>query len=205
MDIFKPTYIYVKTCNHCDLKYIGKSTKKTRKQVEKYSGSGDYWLIHLKKYNSSFKTDILRYFNQDEKYECIYFCTQFSKENNIVKSKKWANLKIENGLDGGGIKGRKLSKEHKKNIGNGNRGKKRNKELKKKLSEIHKGRTAWNTGLKIKKNGSLCKYETKTGTRYRFKYIINGRNFSKSFKTRIEAEIAQKIYIGSYKILEELL
>ena len=33
--------------------------------------------------------------------ECSKFAIKFSEDNNIVESDNWANLKIENGLDGG--------------------------------------------------------------------------------------------------------
>ena len=36
--IFQPTFIYIKTCNHCGLKYLGKNTKKTKEDVYKYTG-----------------------------------------------------------------------------------------------------------------------------------------------------------------------
>jgi len=124
---FKPTYIYVKTCNHCDLKYVGKSCLKTRKEVCKYTGSGLHWERHLKLHGKDYRTDIINFFDEDEKYFCEYFCIQFSKENDIIKSKKWANCILENGLDGGSCKGRlmgeknpmygkKFSTEHKTNI-----------------------------------------------------------------------------------------
>ena len=38
-------YLYVKQCNHCNLKYFGKTVKPT---VEKYFGSGHHWRRHIK-------------------------------------------------------------------------------------------------------------------------------------------------------------
>ncbi len=99
--MFKPTYIYIKTCNHCNLKYIGKSTLKTEKKVHNYTGSGLYWKPHLKKHSKGYKSVIINYFNENEKQQCKDFCLFVSNFFNVEKSDKWANLKLENGLDGG--------------------------------------------------------------------------------------------------------
>jgi len=40
-----------------------------------------------------------------EKDRCVNAALQFSADNDIVKSKEWANQKPENGLDGGNEKG----------------------------------------------------------------------------------------------------
>jgi len=93
--MFKPTYLYVKTHNKTGLKYFGKTVSK---DPQKYQGSGSYWKKHIKKHGYDVTTEIIGLFN-DEK-ECKKVSTKFSSENDIVKSKKWANLKEET-LDGG--------------------------------------------------------------------------------------------------------
>lgn len=97
---FKPTYLYVKTHNITGLRYFGKATGK---EPTKYRGSGKYWLRHLKMHGNFISTEIIGFFQDEE--ECVRAATEFSKQNNIVESEEWANLKDENGLDGGSDKG----------------------------------------------------------------------------------------------------
>jgi hypothetical protein len=92
---FKPTFLYIKTHNTTGLKYFGK-TVSNRKQ---YRGSGTYWIRHLKKYGNDVSTEIVGYFT-DEIW-CMLFALEFSIINDIVNSKKWANLMLENGICGG--------------------------------------------------------------------------------------------------------
>lgn len=123
MKQFMPTYLYVKTHNKTGLKYFGKTTG----DPYNYYGSGKHWLSHLRKHGFDISTEIVGYFKDAN--ECQTFAEKFSRENSIVDSKEWANLIIENGLDGGAtnfgprseetkrklsssLKGRKLSAEH---------------------------------------------------------------------------------------------
>lgn len=89
-------YLYVKTHNKTGLKYFGKTKSK---DPYKYKGSGVYWKKHIKKHGYDVTTDIIGCY-VDEK-ECSIVAEEFSANHNIVKSKEWANFKIENGLDGG--------------------------------------------------------------------------------------------------------
>jgi len=103
-------YLYVKTHNVTGLKYLGKTA---RSNPEKYKGSGKYWRRHLKKHGNFVTTEIIgKFYNE---YEASKFALQYSKDNNVVQSPDWANLKEENGLDGS-PKGVKFSKEHKKKL-----------------------------------------------------------------------------------------
>ena len=92
----KPARLYIKQCPHCGLKYFGKSIKE---DIEKYEGSGRVWSRHLKKYG----VNPIHLWNSDWYYDTsiIRFATKFSNLNKIVESKKWANLIIENGINGG--------------------------------------------------------------------------------------------------------
>jgi hypothetical protein len=92
------THLYIKTHNVTGLKYFGKTTSK---DPYTYSGSGKYWLRHLHKYEFNFSTKIVASFTKEQKEEMIEFALFFSEFYNIVESKEWANLKPENGLDGG--------------------------------------------------------------------------------------------------------
>ena len=93
--MFKPTYLYIKTHNITGLKYFGKTTNK---DPYKYKGSGTYWKRHLKKHGYDVTTEVLGYYINEK--ECKSDSLKFSKENDIVNSKQWANLKEET-LDGG--------------------------------------------------------------------------------------------------------
>jgi hypothetical protein len=95
---FKPTRLYIKELN--GLKYFGKTTKSN---IESYTGSGTYWLRHIKKYG---KENIKTIWISDW-YTCPVklqeFAIKCSKDNDIVESKDWANLIAENGLSGGAV------------------------------------------------------------------------------------------------------
>jgi hypothetical protein len=95
----KPTYLYIKQHKITKLKYFGKTTK----DPNKYFGSGKHWIRHIKKHGLEIDTIWYQLFT-DEK-EMVDFALKFSKDNNIVESSEWANLKEENGLDGGFDKG----------------------------------------------------------------------------------------------------
>jgi hypothetical protein len=127
MKKFYPTYLYVKTHKKTGLKYFGK----TIKDPYDYYGSGRHWLAHLKQHGFDVSTEVLGYFTDSE--ECRIFAESFSINNNIVESKDWANLIVENGLDGGNT--------NRKNY------EPMSEETKKKLSESKKGQKPWNTGL----------------------------------------------------------
>jgi hypothetical protein len=111
-------YLYIKQCSHCNLKYFGK----TIRDPLKYKGSGRHWKNHLKKHNSYPVNCQVFYF--DGIVEASGFAINFSIENDIVKSKTWANEIIETALDGGAI-GTKQSKETIEKRVSKNRGKKR--------------------------------------------------------------------------------
>jgi hypothetical protein len=92
----KPTYLYIKQHSITRLKYFGK----TSKNPHKYQGSGKYWLKHINKHGKQFVKTIWvsdLYYDTSIKEIALHF----SVENNIVESKDWANLVLENGLDGG--------------------------------------------------------------------------------------------------------
>jgi hypothetical protein len=92
----KPTRLYIKQCSHCGLKYFGKHAGKN---IEKYSGGGKRWNNHLNKHRAKPK----HLWNSDWYYDTSIsrFAMKFSYINKIVESDKWANLKLEDGIDGG--------------------------------------------------------------------------------------------------------
>jgi hypothetical protein len=164
---FKPTYLYVKQCNITGLKYFGKTVAKN---PVKYKGSGKHWVRHITKYNNNVTTLWYQLFTDKE--ELVKFATEFSIKNNIVESSDWANLKIEDGLWGGGVKGIKIHRTAEHNAKISESIKKRNAEKgivpkvkirkgrskggwkwsaedRAKLSAQRMGRTPWNKGKKI--------------------------------------------------------
>jgi hypothetical protein len=87
--------LYVKTHNITGLKYFGKTTKGN---PDKYSGSGKYWKRHIKKHGKDISTRIIGTF--DSQASATEAALEFSRSHNIVESDDWANLMVENGLDG---------------------------------------------------------------------------------------------------------
>lgn len=94
INMFKPTYLYIKTHNITGLKYFGKTTS----DPYTYFGSGTKWLNHLNVYGKDVTTEILGHYTDKE--ECLRIALEFSHKNNIVESSVWANLRIES-LAGG--------------------------------------------------------------------------------------------------------
>lgn len=116
------------------LKYFGKTQQK---DPYKYMGSGDYWVLHIKKhgYDKVITCVIAEFENETD---CEAFALNFSIENNIVESREWANLKLENGKDGW-IKGQKQSSEAIEKRRIKNTGKKRTDETKRLISAAKSG------------------------------------------------------------------
>jgi len=92
---FKPTYLYVKRCNHCGLKYFGKTTSK---DPSSYCGSGSYWKNHCEKYGwENVETIKVKLFKSKD--SLVKAALRFSEERDIVNArmesgkKAWANLR----------------------------------------------------------------------------------------------------------------
>lgn len=102
-------YLYHKRHRKTGLNYFGKTVF----DPYNYSGSGKYWKRHLSKHGNDIETASVWEFTDQE--ECTKFALEFSMDNNIVESKDWANLKMEDGRDGGdpGPIGRKKIAESK--------------------------------------------------------------------------------------------
>jgi hypothetical protein len=96
-----PTVLYIKQHPITGLKYFGKTTAK---DPLKYKGSGTDWKLHLKEYGSTHIITTIVFGPCTDSEVISEFALAFSRDDNIVESKDWANCKIENGLDGG-VKG----------------------------------------------------------------------------------------------------
>jgi hypothetical protein len=113
--MFKPTYLYIKTHNKTGLKYFGKTSSRNPMT---YKGSGKRWLNHLNLHGCDITTEIIGHFKDE--ISCKETAIAFSIENNIVESTHWANLEIEDGINGGfGLEGEKNSQYGKIWITNG--------------------------------------------------------------------------------------
>jgi general stress protein YciG len=87
--------LYVKTHKDTGLKYLGKTEQVDH---DKYRGSGDRWLNHLKEHGNNVSTEIVY---QSEDIEDIRkMGLELSAKWDIVASNEWANIKPEEG-DGG--------------------------------------------------------------------------------------------------------
>lgn len=119
------TYLYIKQHNKTGLLYFGK----TSKNPEKYRGSGKHWRNHLKCHGYDVTT--LWWCLYTEIEVCSEFAIAFSKINNIVESESWANMMIEDGINGRGSPGRKVSSETRNKISQANKGRKHSDEVNK--------------------------------------------------------------------------
>jgi hypothetical protein len=132
---FVPTWLYIKQHNKTGLKYFGKTI---RKDPIKYLGSGTYWTNHLNIHGADVTTIWCRLFTNKE--ELTEYALNFSKNNNIVESKEWANLEYEDGLSGSGLR-RKNSIDTIEKRRIKNTGKKRTATQRNRMSEAQKNRT----------------------------------------------------------------
>jgi len=140
MSIYQPTWLYVKQHNQTGLKYFGKTVS----DPFKYLGSGKYWRRHLEVHGADVSTIWAELYHDRE--VLVEFALRFSAENNIVLSDEWANLKPENGTDGGAMFGHIVKETTRAKIGNANRGRVMSEEFCKMRSSIQKGKEPWNKG-----------------------------------------------------------
>jgi hypothetical protein len=149
-------YLYIKIHNKTGLKYFGRTETK---DPYSYSGSGTLWKQHLKEHGKDFSTEIF-WSGPPSKIKPI--ALKFSKDNDIVKNNEWANLQIEDGMNGGAKAsaetrrklseihlGSKRSKTTRQNISNALKGKKKTNEHKAKMSLAKQGYVPWSKGQKF--------------------------------------------------------
>ena len=96
--------LYIATYNATGLKYFGRTIRCSNEaDLQKYyHGGGVRWRNHLKKHGDNVTMKIYGIYslNENDQNYVKPIALKFSEENNIVKSKKWANLKPEDGLPG---------------------------------------------------------------------------------------------------------
>lgn len=86
----------IKTHNITNLKYLC-ITKKD--DYEKYTGSGSYWLNHLKTHGYDFSTELL--FETEDYEEFLKICLYVSAKYNVALSEEFANAIPEAGYETG--------------------------------------------------------------------------------------------------------
>lgn len=89
----------IKTHNITEKKYLC-ITKKDK--WEEYSGSGRYWVNHLKKYGKDFRTELL--YTSDDYEEFVEKCIYYSSYFDVVMNEEFANIIPEHGYGGDGEK-----------------------------------------------------------------------------------------------------
>lgn len=143
------TYLYKKTHNITGLKYLGKTIAK---DPHRYEGSGKHWQYHIKKHGYDVTTEILRECSSLE--ELVEWGLYYSNLWNVVESKEWANLRLEDGGYGPvpveikkkiseALSGRSLSNETRQKMSKSKKGKAKpalTNEHKQKLSEAKVGK-----------------------------------------------------------------
>ena len=154
---FQPTWLYIKQHNVTGLKYFGKTTKK---DPLRYPGSGVHWIRHIKKHGNDVSTIWCQLFTSKE--ELTACAIKFSEENNIVESKEWANLMLENGLDGNSY-GNRHSVEARKKM---SVSAKKPKSIiwKESASKLRKGSGNANYGKKMSENTLLLQKQNQPST-----------------------------------------
>jgi hypothetical protein len=99
---FTATILYIKRIKRDCGKYIYYFGKTKRLDIAKsYLGSGTLWSNFIRKYGKSSIETVWISDAYTDALEIQKVALLFSVENNIVDSGDWANLKLENGLDGG--------------------------------------------------------------------------------------------------------
>lgn len=92
-------YLYVKTHNKTNKKYLGKTTK----DPHRYHGSGIDWIEHLKEHGKDVTTEVI--FECESISEFREMGEYYSDLWNIVESSEWLNRIPERGSGGSGVKG----------------------------------------------------------------------------------------------------
>lgn len=87
--------LMVKTHRDTGLKYLCYTR---RKNHDEYLGSGTVWRRHLKKHGTNITTELIFQSEDIEEFKRVAIAK--SKEFNVVESREWANLKIEEGAGG---------------------------------------------------------------------------------------------------------
>jgi len=158
-------YLYIKKHNKTGLKYLGKTTR----NPFTYHGSGLYWKKHIQKYGYDIETKIIYQTNDDALFH--KFAIAFSRENDIVNSSEWANLKEESG--NGGFSSDSQRKGFENGIGVNP------SDFGRMNGGWNKGMQSWNSGKELSKSHKKALSES---GKKRFKSEDERRKISKTLK-----------------------
>ena len=171
-------YLYLKTHQHTGLKYLGF----TKNNPYKYQGSGKYWLSHLKKHGNHITTEIL--LQTEDKSLIKEQGKYFSVLWNIVESKEFANLSLEEGTGGSTFAGRKHSQESIQKMSAAKKGKVFSDSHRLKLSTSH-------AGTRIGENNHMFGKHHTDETKAKLSESLKGKVRSEEFKQNLS-----KLYKG---------
>ena len=195
-------YLLIKTHNITNLNYLCKFTERSdniRYTPFKYKGSGKYWKRHLKVHGNNIKTKIL--YKGTSKKNFSKKALYWSHFYDVVNSNKFANLIHENGLDGGGVKGRKLTEEHKKKISLYFKGRKHTDETKEKIRILNLGRKRPDLSLSNKTRVWTKQMRDKLSFFAKNRDPIKRKPLSLSTKNKISISL-KKYYLNIKKKLD---
>ena len=172
---FKPTYLYIKQHAVTGLLYFGKTAYY---DPIKYLGSGKHWIRHIKKHGTEHVVTLWHELFTD-KDSLVEFALNFSKEMSIVESKSWANLKDENGLDGGN---RICTQETREKIRNSKLGIPRSSSTREKIQSTLKCRV-------IHKTHPMLGHVHSSEAKEKIRQAATGKIHSESTKNKISESI----------------
>jgi hypothetical protein len=193
-------YLYVKQHLITRLKYFGVTRLK---DPYKYLGSGKHWVPHIKKHGKEF-IETIELWGFDNQEEATDFALKFSEENNIVESKEWANLCVENAKDGGLI-GKATPEETKRKQSEAAKNRPPiSEETRKRIGESSKGRIC-SEETKQKMSKSLTGKRHSEETKLKLSMLKKGIKFSDEHKNKLsKSQMGNTNKKGKYKVKEVL-
>ena len=186
------TTLLYKVHNVTGLRYFCKTVSEGI-ALDQYKGSGTLWKRHIKVHGNDVTTEIIAQFPDITGWEeaIAPFALKYSRDNDIVADKSWANLIEENGLDGA-PPGHKHTDETKAKISAANKGKqnslgyKHSAETRAKQSESKKGRKR-SDETKSKMSASMKGKKHTDETRAKISAANKGRDVSDGTKAKMSA------------------
>lgn len=185
---FTPTWLYIKKHNITGLKYFGRTTSNDPK---KYKGSGKWWTRHIKIYGNDVTTIWCHLYT--EKNIIQEEATAFSRSHAIVESKDWANLMVEDGINGS-AKGHprgvvSAETRHKLSCAAKGRpsvmlGKKHSEETKEKIRQAIKNKGCRSEEVKMKLSIANTSKKLSEDTKKKISESLQGRSCPKSDEHR---------------------
>ena len=186
---FKPTYLYIKQHKVTGLKYFGKTTN----DPLRYCGSGAVWKNHIN-YHGREHVETIWYQLFNDIDECRNYALKFSEDNNIVESKDWANLIVEDGL---WLKPETRKKMSEAKLGKpGHRkGAKHSDEAKEKNRQAHLGRKHSEESKRLISQNS--RHDQSEETKEKIRNTLTGTKHSEDRINKMRASKLGKTYTKS--------